>query len=482
MLSIPEPLLQSLSNIQDINQVAFKNAILQQAPVCSVRLNPSKIKRKDNLPLIQENLEQELKEVFPDTAITPVPWATAGYYLGHRPSFIADPLFHAGLYYVQEASSMFLEHALRTLLSPNEAVKVLDLCAAPGGKSTLIRSALNEKSILVANEVIKGRVPVLLENLIKWGSSNTLVTHNDPRQLARLENYFDMVVVDAPCSGSGLFRKQPAFMQEWSPDLVTHCALRQERILTDIWPALKVGGILIYSTCSYSPEENEDITDFLCAECGAETLSLPLHPEWGIVESRSGKTGAFGYRFYPHQLKGEGFFLACFRKRETEASQYKKLKAIEVARATKKEMERLAPWLNSEAMKNGSIIKHEETFYWLNELLKEEIGKIMTAECYIRKAGTELGSIKGKDFVPAHAFALSGAVSQEIPVLELERSEALRYLRKEEVQLKNNRKPGFHIVTFNGYNLGWVKVLPGRVNNYFPKDWRILKNMEDLED
>src|ERR1700744_6160209 len=243
-----------------------------------------------------------------------VPWCADGYYLDTRPSFTFDPLFHAGCYYVQEASSMFIGHILNVIKPDGEPVKILDLCAAPGGKSTLLNSAMQPDDLLVANEIIKTRVPILSDNLTRWGTANTIVTNNDPKDFTRLKGFFDIILVDAPCSGSGMFRKDPAAMNEWSEANVTLCHQRQERILADIYPCLKEDGHLIYSTCSYSHQENEDILDWLCTELELESLQIPINKDWGIVETQSSNANAWGYRFYPGKVKGEGLFAACLKK------------------------------------------------------------------------------------------------------------------------------------------------------------------------
>ncbi len=193
---------------------------------------------------------------------------------------------------------MFLEQCIKQLANLSNRLKILDLCAAPGGKSTLIQSLISEESLLVSNEVIKTRVNILTENMFKWGSLNNIVTHNDPRDFARLENYFDVMVVDAPCSGSGLFRRDSSAIKEWSLQAVDICSNRQQRILADAYPALKKNGILIYSTCSYSEQEDEDICDWLMENFNLETLKVNIEESWHIVESRSNRSRAFGYRFF----------------------------------------------------------------------------------------------------------------------------------------------------------------------------------------
>ncbi len=211
----------------------------EQAAVTSVRLNP----RKAAAPsFIQTGA---------------VPWCGAGRYLSERPVFTLDPLFHAGAYYVQEASSMFVQHAVESLVDLNgPALRVLDLCAAPGGKSTLLAGLLRDEDLLVSNEVIQARAAILAENMSRWGQMNTWVSQNDPKDFAALGAYFDIMLIDAPCTGSGLWRKDEAAMDEWSPEHVKLCSERQKRIVADALPALKPGGLLLYATCSYSPEEN----------------------------------------------------------------------------------------------------------------------------------------------------------------------------------------------------------------------------------
>lgn len=246
---------------------------------------------------------------------TSIPWCETGYYLNARPTFTFDPLFHAGSYYVQEASSMFVEQALRQYV--HTPVVMLDLCAAPGGKSTLARSVLPEGSMLVANEVMRNRSQVLAENLIKWGDEGVIVTNNDPADFTPLEAVFDVILTDVPCSGEGMFRKDPVAVDEWSIDNVTVCWQRQRRILKDIWSCLKPGGLLIYSTCTYNREENEDNVAWISCELGAEVLPVAVQEEWNITGNLTGSDFPV-YRFLPHRTVGEGLFLAVLRKYEDD--------------------------------------------------------------------------------------------------------------------------------------------------------------------
>ena len=403
-----------------------------------------------------------------------VPWCANGRYLDSRPSFVADPLFHAGCYYVQEASSMFLEQALKQTINLDSSLRILDLCAAPGGKSTLINSLINKESFLVSNEIIKSRTAVLSENLTKWGTLNTVVSNNDPEDFKRLEGYFNVVVVDAPCSGSGMFRKDPDSIRQWSESAVQLCSQRQRRILADVYPCLKEGGILIYSTCSYSKEENEAIADWLCLEFGMESLMLKLDDNWGIQETRSDKNHCFGYRFYPHKVRGEGFFIACFRKKE--ATPEMKFYKERLPSINKKDQEIIKKWISKDA--NISLITVGAEYAAIYSHHETDLA-FLQSKLYLKKSGVRLGKLAGKDLVPDHQLALSQIVNAEINKIEVSREQAISYLRKDELKLQKQQESGWALITHQNYALGWVKVLPNRINNYYPKEWRILKEFFD---
>jgi 16S rRNA C967 or C1407 C5-methylase (RsmB/RsmF family) len=242
-----------------------------------------------------------------------VKWCEAGYYLKERPSFTFDPLFHAGCYYVQEASSMFLEQVMKLYVAPGKPIRMLDLCAAPGGKSTHARSLLPEGSLLVSNEVVRNRAQILAENLYKWGYSDTIITNNQPEDFKRLRGFFDVILVDAPCSGEGMFRKDPDAVSEWSAANVELCSKRQRRIVEDIWPALADNGLLVYSTCTYNIKENEENVSWMVSRFGAQPQVVGVPKEWCITGNLAGSDFPV-YRFLPHKTKGEGFFMAVLRK------------------------------------------------------------------------------------------------------------------------------------------------------------------------
>lgn len=454
MTTLPEDLLQSLVQVPGFDREQFLRAHAQDAHVFSVRMNPAKPDADTGLPLAGR-----------------IPWSSEGYYLSNRPAFIFDPLLHAGVYYVQEASSMFLEQAIRQTTDLAQPLRVLDLCAAPGGKSTLLQSLISKDSLLVSNEVIKSRASILEENLVKWGALNAVVTSNDAANFARMGAFFDIVVADAPCSGSGLFRKEPAAINEWSEGNVALCSQRQQRILSDIWPAIKPGGLLIYSTCSYSPEENEAILDWLANDFQAEGVALHTDKAWGVVPTVSPSHGMPGYRFYPDKVKGEGFFLAVVRKTDTDTGYPAKHAVKATAKADKAKHEWLQTWVR--AGEDLACIAQGEEWLLFPQMLLPDL-RMLQSVCYIKKAGVVAGKPVGKELIPDHQLALSGLCNAGIPSVELALAEALQYLRRDELQLVT-QQTGWQLVTYKQHPLGWIKALPRRINNYYPKEWRILK-------
>ncbi len=455
-MSLPAKLIQSLTAIRSFDKEAFEQVHLSGEQVTSLRINPLKpVAEVAGIPL---------------SDCQPVPWAEQGYYLGERPSFTFDPLFHAGCYYVQEASSMFLEQALKQTLDLTIPLKVLDLCAAPGGKSTHIQSLLTKDSLLVSNEVIRSRANVLKDNIVKWGAENVVVTSNDPKDFSRLNHFFDVIVVDAPCSGSGLFRRDPEAIGEWSPDHVQLCAQRQQRILADVWPALKKDGILVYSTCSYSEEEDEQVLDWISRQVDAESRPLQFDPSWGIRETIAA-SGAKGYRFWPDKVKGEGFFIACYQKKEGDEAISLKLMKHPV-QLSKKEKDITGQWLNTEGK---WLIRHGQTVYaWPAELVS--LFSYILEKMRVVYSGLKTGELVRDKLVPDHALAMSTGVSSATRRTELTKEEAIRYLQRKELSL-NGQSTGWTLALYEGQSLGWLNILPGRVNNYYPKELRILKDI-----
>lgn len=484
--TLPAELLQSLQNINGFDEAAFKAVHQSGAQITSVRLNPKKIFAQPASDNIQFLPVRESGSIF-DIQSGRVPWSSNGYYLSKRPSFTLDPLLHAGAYYVQEASSMFLEEVLKQTVDLSSPLKILDLCAAPGGKSTLIQSVISKESLLVSNEVIKTRVNILSENITKWGAANVIVTNNDPADFKRLANYFDVIVVDAPCSGSGLFRKDPNAIDEWSENNVALCAQRQQRILADIMPSLKDDGILIYSTCSYSRQEDEEIADWLTDELKVESVQLNIEADWGIIETVSEKSGSFGYRFYPDKVKGEGFFIAAFKKSSNtiDGIKYKAHPSVSLRPKEKSKKESVVTAKEVEVIKPYLLNTNEFFFFKQNEEVvalpihfENDLATIQSA-LYIKKAGVKLGSIIRNELLPAHELAVSNIISPAVPRLEIDKETALQYLRRADIIPKSELR-GWVLLTHQqsagccALPLGWIKALPGRINNYYPKEWRIL--------
>lgn len=450
---LPQVFVDSLTGLEGFNKEAFLDVHEQSQQVTSIRVNPAK-----PTPAI---------EALPVESI--VPWCANGRYLTERPSFTLDPVFHGGAYYVQEASSMFIDHVVKTIYDNTIPPKrVLDLCAAPGGKSTLLAAALPD-SFIVSNEVIKTRVSVLAENISKWGSDNVVVTNNDPKDFKRLPGFFDLMVVDAPCSGSGLFRKDAAAIEEWSEANVEMCSLRQQRILSDAIGSLKTNGYLIYSTCSYSKQEDENICDWIVNQFSLQAVPIPISKDWGIVETSSEKHKVPGYRFYPDKVEGEGFFIACFKQVQMVDEYYGYNITLPVAGKQIRSI--VEPYLNT----FGKYVISDQKEIVIASLKKweEEIATVLKT-LNVRKSGVAIGSVKGKDLIPHHELALSHLLSNSIPFVSLSLDDALKYLKRQDLSLDNEQK-GWTVCSYQHINIGWIKVLPNRVNNYYPTNWRILK-------
>jgi len=439
----PAQFLEHLQEAPGFDGQALAAAQALPAPV-SIRLNPGK--------------------PFPHAYDRPVPWCRNAFYLESRPQFSLDPLLHAGAYYVQEASSMFLDHVLRTIHADTRPMRILDLCASPGGKSTLIASVMHPESVLVANEVIRNRTAALRENITKWGDARVMVTNNDAADFTASEQYFDIIVVDAPCSGSGMFRKDPNVMTEWSMVHVDHCSKRQERILEDILPALKPGGWLIYSTCSYSEEENEQIVDTLIARdytCWIDNTIASQFP--GIVLGRN------GYRFYPYKVSGEGLFIAALQKPVTQHAPIH-LTGRKYDPCSNHEKEKAAAWLKYP--EHFTFFKHNHDIIAVPHSMQQVLNTC--GRWHILQAGVRMGTWKNDQFIPAHELLMSTSWAQQLPIIPLTLGSALQYVRKNTIELPAHA-PGWVAVAYQDIVLGALKIMQGRSNNYYPMEWRLRK-------
>ncbi len=391
-----------------------------------------------------------------------VPWCNQGFYLNDRPAFTFDPDWHAGRYYVQDASSMFISHVIKHFI--HEPVRYLDLCAAPGGKTTAAIQALPQQSLVVANEIVPPRARVLADNIIRWGSPHCVVTSNAPAHVGKLTHFFDVIATDVPCSGEGMMRKDDEAVAQWSPQLVEQCAERQRGILTDAWNALRPGGLLIYSTCTYNRQENEEIADFIVNELGATSLEVPVEPSWNIHPAIG--SDAHCYRFMPHRVDGEGLFMTVFRKDGDAPRQDIRLKG----KNTKKCDEIGKNWLDDP---DDFAIEQQGDLYvatpveWRNEVAA------LQASLNVLHAGVKLATVMGRKTMPHPALAMSSArASEAFPVCEVDYSTALRYLRGESIVVDGPR--GYVLIAHEGAVLGFANNLGNRANNLYPKSQRIL--------
>ena len=361
---------------------------------------------------------------------------------------------------------MFLEQALEQTVDLSKRLRILDLAASPGGKSTHIQSLISKDSLLVSNEVIKSRANILKDNIIKWGCENAVVTNNDPKDFAKVKSYFDVIVVDAPCSGSGLFRRDPDAINEWSLNNVQLCSQRQQRILSDVWPALKKDGILIYSTCSYSQEENEEILKWMSSEFRVQSLELKVDESWNIVESTD------GYRFWPDKVKGEGFFIACLKKEDGDDElAYATKNKLELP--GKKESEIVKEWVKET---DHRFFKVRNIVRALSQNLLEDLNILLT-HLRVVYSGVIAGELMGHKLVPSHALAMSKLYSERVEKVELSYDDAIAYLRKQELKNIAGKNKGWKLAVYKGHPLGWMNVLAARINNYYPKELRILKDI-----
>lgn len=423
---------------------------LQTEPVTSIRLN------------------SKLDVLTFDCDTDEVPWHVDGYYLSERPQFTLDPLFHAGCYYVQEASSMFIQQVLEQYLDPSSVV--LDLCAAPGGKSTLISEYLGSEGLLLSNEVVRQRVFILSENIQKWGNGNTIVTHNTPAEYGeRCTNLFDCILVDAPCSGEGMFRKDEQARSEWSPAAVRKCAERQRAILMDVWDALKPGGLIIYSTCTFNTEENEKNVEWMAESLGAEVLPVEYDKSWGITE------GTVGYHFYPHRTKGEGFYLCALRKHDEEykpfspsASRHSSVRPLTTT--NNQYLATLRSWLQHP---DDWAIRYTDRFATAYPMRYKELIDSLSSSLTCISTGFGLGEERGRTIAPQHSLSMLKDFHKEaFPNVALTRDQALSYLRTEALNL-SGAPLGLLLLTYEGVPLGFAKNVGTRQNNLYPHEWRI---------
>ena len=411
-----------------------------------------------------------------------VAWSKWGKLLEERPSFTLDPHFHAGAYYVQDSSSMFVGEMFRRCLDnldvpENRPIRVLDLCAAPGGKTTDLAASLRERFgdrfLLVANEVMKQRAGILASNVALWGDPNVVVTSDDPSAFAVLSGFFDVIVADVPCSGEGMFRKDESAQEQWSENNVQLCEGRQRRIMADVWPSLAESGVLVYSTCTFNRYENDGNVEWIAKELGAEVLSGTLlsenaHGYEAVIRTAS------GYSLVPGFVKGEGQY----------CSVLKKTSASDEGRAGGK--------TSRSKTKQAPIPLHLKEYFNVDMVLKQrgetviavpsninEFVELLTSYLHVLASGCAVGVIKGKDLVPDADLALSIALSDDsFPMVEVDKQTALSFLHRDAIVLADAPK-GFVLVSYEGVPLGFVKNLGNRCNNLHPQGRRIRMDIKE---
>ncbi|MCD7963264.1 MAG: rRNA cytosine-C5-methylase [Rikenellaceae bacterium] len=453
-ITIPQAFIDSsLSHMEEEEMKRFLGSLDNPSPV-SVRVNPYKLDSKPSL--------------------NGVPWSKYGFFLDNRPHFITDPFFHSGIYYVQESASMFIEHLYNHIFSDASPLKILDLCAAPGGKSTHISSLAGPGNLVVSNEVIKPRAGILKENIIKWGLGNTIVTNNDPRNFNALPEFFDLIIADVPCSGEGMFRKTPEARSEWSPGNVDMCASRQRRIISDIWGSLKKGGILIYSTCTFNQTENEENIGWITEEYDCEHIEIPSVPEWNISEGEV--NGHHTFRFYPHKTNSEGLFVCALGKSGEHKllKEKKKKQSGNYTHVSKDKIRNLSEWVEQPEYMTF-YQRNDGTIHTAYRNIFDESREIMNSLNVIY-SGVEMGKLYGNELKPSHSLSLFHSVNTDrVPGTNLDLEAAVNYLRKNDVDPKLFAE-GINMVAYNDKPLGWIKRIGNRCNNLYPKELRIINN------
>jgi 16S rRNA C967 or C1407 C5-methylase (RsmB/RsmF family)/NOL1/NOP2/fmu family ribosome biogenesis protein len=443
-MQLPTPFVARMRDQLRDESDAFFEALLEPPPI-SIRLHHQKGKY---------------------TALTDgrVPWCDTGYYLPARPPFHMDPHWHAGAYYVQEASSMILDEVLRQYKPDGDSKIWLDLCAAPGGKTGILAKHLDPSDTLVANEVVPQRRTVLYENLVKGGFLHTFIAGMQPEDFPT--SFADVILLDAPCAGEGMMRKEPEAIQQWTPQLVTSCALLQQNILQSAMRALKPNGFLIYSTCSYSRNENISNVAQALASGTFENLQCDFPPEWNIATIEEGS--AIGYQLFPHRVRGEGLFIAVLRKQEDPKRFRESMRKLATAS--------LHPFL-TDTLSNPDEwlqVANGEDIIPVNQKALESFSKVSAG--LPRARSIPIASIKGRDLIPNHFLAMSHLLENTDSV-SLSTAAALDYLERKVPVLDASLANGWYVATFEDSRLGWLKKISGSWKNHYPMDWRLRKRI-----
>lgn len=402
------------------------------------------------------------KGVRPADGYERVPWSETGIYLPDRPAFTFDPAMHQGLYYVQDASSMIYSEIARRLTADRRPVRWLDACAAPGGKTTAVAAELPAGSFMLANEIDRKRVLALIDNICRWGCDNIAVSSCDTAKIAKMKNFFDIATVDAPCSGEGMMRKEAAAASQWSEALVAECAELQRSIIYNVWQALRPGGYMVYSTCTFNRHENEENVEWAIQELGAESVDLGLDRYDGVI----GAIGSDAHcaRFIPGRVRGEGLFVSILRKSGDGES-------ARVRPSKPSKRLQLPPWLNGEYLPleaNGDLYAYPGALS----------GEFVAVESHlpILHRGIHLATIKGKDLVPTLDLALSTSLRPDaFPRVAVDREAAIHYLRRQTPAPVDGPR-GYVLLDYASHPLGFIKNLGNRANTLLPPGRQILSS------
>ena len=425
---------------------------LDTEPVVSIRLNPYKP-----------------AELFDGEAIG---WSPNGRYLASRPQFTLDAPMHGGAYYVQEASSQFVGYLLKDEELTN--ARVLDMCAAPGGKTTIYSTLVGRGGLVVANDINRGRTLALADNVQRWGLGNVVVTCNEPSHIGAFREWFDVVAVDAPCSGEGMFRKMHEARSEWSPSAPEQCAVRQREIVAEAWRTLRRGGVLIYSTCTFNPTEDEGVVEWMMQEYGDEMEAMArvdVEESWGIARKDIGSFQCF--HFYPHKARGEGFFAAVVRKsegvvrRDTPKARKKIFTPL-----SKADVQEVASWVDD--AQSMAFRQVGDMIYGYDSRVVDDV-IALSESLSVVYSGVAMGQIFKKKLKPEHSLALFVGLNDDVvPRVEVSEEDALTYLRRQDISAAQFEE-GINLVCCRGVAIGFVKRIGARCNNMYPKDLRILK-------
>ena len=431
---------------------AFIQAILEDSP-----FGTSLLKALEEEPITSIRVNPRKKEAFSSEGLEPVPWCEDAFYLERRPNFTLDPLFHAGVYYPQEAASMIIHRMVRALNLP-EGAFVLDACAAPGGKTLAMFDALPRNCAGIANEIHPHRANILCENITKWGLDNVAVTNDDTAAFQRLEEQFDLILVDAPCSGEGMFRKDGNARTEWNDEAPKFCAERQTIILDNLIHCLKPGGFLLYATCTFNSHENEQQIQRLM-----DQYAMELHP-WPVPEACLPGRGGIGHYFVPGTSRSEGLFVCLLRKQGVLPDRYSLYPSRVMDDFT---------GLNIPMDETKVMVQENHFALLLSNQLHGALTSLKIPFRFLKK-GAIVAEKTLKGWVPYHDLSM---LSMKISGIECSNHEALMYLRGETFPIPPY-PAGYYVLRHQGVPLGYIKHLGNRFNNLYPKRWRIRMHLK----